>query len=937
MITYTLIACPSDKKKKLKDFNPRGQTWLVSDLHSKLELQNLFVEDASFLEEDSVLRASELWKKLLFRVRPSLELVSKEFLLVSVQGILEKRGVDDEAIVDVSAQALDYVQQLLPLLCHPRGDEMLREWFGSYPQGKTRWFSWYELSLQIWKMALQQGFIGHSWAGGVLLNEFGFEQFWKRKLVVDLGVEINQIDVELLQHMGRYLEIEVLVPCPPWALDYDLLLKPYGKLLERDVSDLIKEAKLEEVSHRQENGNREYLRFTTMLGEAKEAVARIRTWIDQGVSPEKIAIVSPKIEMYWPVLEGLLNVEGVFAAKNMTTRYQSFKEVQRWLCGLKLLVNQPESEDLETEIFATEEEEEGALRESSSSTLHYEKFKVIFSSLYDRSDLERSQKIKDRYLSSLSRKTKMNRTEFVSLALKCWPGEKRSELLEGLLQEIIKECRPKTVMNMDQWLQYLEFKACKKEVILKKHIKSGVRCTNLLSVDYGDFSKIVFCGLMDSELKQKEKTQISFMDILSLSEQFGFNLTHVEKSLLEFEVRWVLDINASELVVTTASTDFSSRIESPSQLWLEGAQRENVDLEKVSVPKMTRWDYLQRQEKTLICEKKNWDNQRGALLCCAVAQDLGSEELELFPPNRSLRLSASGLETYLEFPFLYAIKYLFHLSDLPSLDLDVDAMTRGNLMHGLFEQLTETPMKFDYTNEEILSLIDRCRRDYHIHLADERLWPPLRKKYLQLARRFLKEEKEYRQKFPDFTTVAREAKIEGYVNTVTGKLSSEAKENGEWWPFKGAADRVDQDAFGNVVILDYKSSNNGLKQFSHWVEKRKLQLALYAQAMENGLVPSLKVKEVEGAFYYVSRTMERFIGFKQKENSGHLFDCEDMKRNKILREEKQELYKGINQLVSSAIKGIREGHFEPFSEDTKYELAEEWKNICRIPERVNKR
>ena len=441
--------------------------------------------------------------------------------------------------------------------------------------------------------------------------------------------------------------------------------------------------------------------------------------------------------------------------------------------------------------------------------------------------------------------------------------------------------------------------------------------------------------MTDSQLRQREKTLISFSDVLSLAQKFGFNLHHVEKGLLEFEARWFLEAGFEQSIMMVAVSDFSGKIETPSRIWLEGVADQGGDMDKISVPSKTRWDYLQRQDSVNMSQNKDWSELQAENVFRTVDQDLGLQELDVFSPQKEQRLSASRLETYLECPFIYAIKYLFKLSDLPHLDLDMNAMTRGNLMHALFERAMQTEDIFSFSQEQLLSFIDQCRQDYEISLADERLWLSLREKYLQLLQRFLNVEKEYRVLFPKARVVSCEAEIKGYINTQTGEFSKETDDfqGQEFWPFIGSVDRIDQDDVGCTVIVDYKSSNNGLRQVHSWVEKKKLQLALYAQAVEKGLVEGLQVKEVEAALYYVSRTMDRSIGFRLEPHSGNLMSTDDRKKNKISSDEKMSLFTEINQLVVEAIEGIKKGSFSPISEDENFQIPLEWEALCRVPDK----
>src|SRR5690606_38518098 len=123
--------------------------------------------------------------------------------------------------------------------------------------------------------------------------------------------------------------------------------------------------------------------------------------------------------------------------------------------------------------------------------------------------------------------------------------------------------------------------------------------------------------------------------------------------------------------------------------------RSRGDTEAVDKPEDTRWDELQRASFPVISELKKWSKEFSQQLEASLLRDLGHRPQESFGQNLALSLSVSQIENYLKCPFKFAAARLFCLSDLPSLDLDIDHLTRGQLMHALFESLTEEPMRFD--------------------------------------------------------------------------------------------------------------------------------------------------------------------------------------------------------------------------------------------------
>jgi hypothetical protein len=416
-----------------------------------------------------------------------------------------------------------------------------------------------------------------------------------------------------------------------------------------------------------------------------------------------------------------------------------------------------------------------------------------------------------------------------------------------------------------------------------------------------------------------------------LAAKFGFHMASEDQAKREFEARWVMDSCRRELVLCVPETDFAGAAQAPSWLWLRGA-REAGSHDKITLPDATRWDSLQQsaglEDLSKLAAEREWCAAQTEFLKKALGEDMGTVLPEAYGPHLIKNLSPSAIETYLDCPFVFAAKYLFKLSDVASLDLEVDASRRGSFMHKVFELLTREPMRFDYARNELEALLEEARKESDIEFADERLWPPLKERYLDLAKRFLEFERDYRAGFPEIRTVAREVKVQGYLNPATGELSTKAAPG--HLSFAGRIDRIDEDGGGHLAIMDYKSSKGALSQYGSWIKNNRIQLLLYAMAVENGLT-ELSARPVLAALYYVARPLSREIGFKVEGVKQGLYDTSGRAQNKIEADAKQRLFNEATELVKGAVARILAGDFKPSPrERTKCDGCE-WSGICRAP------
>lgn len=922
MLTLQSISSPRDQRHFLDCFDPERETWVVSDLKSKLDLQRSLLEKRDFLPGDSVVRASELWKALLTRLRPDLQMVSREFAVTILGQKLALRDEDWVRSPGAPQTAYDYMSQLMPVLAHPSGEEMMREWFEANPASEVRWGRWFSLSLDLWKEFLQEGFVAPPWVSGVLVNEPDLGLVWSRPLVFDLGAELNQVEADLIISLSTHFDITVLRPEPEWAEEYEKTLVAY-QIFERKLKVTKKPAPSDEA--KKSGVPPTYHKYTTMIAEVKDATALVRKWLDgkdgaSAVEPTCIAIVAPDIECYWPALACYLDTEGIPCQKDQVRRLHAYPDIARWLAYLRLKTGAFAEADVEIGLFDS--------LGRSPRLISYERFKTLYATIYDRDDLYRVETVADRFRVELEESEESGRDDFVAWSLRQLPEEAEFQRVESLYRRLFAECPQSMRLTIQRWMAYLEQIASKVECRVRDGDPDGISCINLSSAENSPATHMIVLGLTEAALKQGGGTAVLFSDISSLAYEFGFHLASEDQAKLEFEARWITDGSERELVLTVPETDFAGGVQAASWLWVRGA-KEQGSLDAITLPASTRWDEIQRSGMRRIAQERGWSAPHRLYMENSLSQDLGLMPLDAFGGEFVTRLSPSAIEDYLDCPFIFAAKRLFKLSDVAELDLEVDASRRGSLMHKLLELLTREPMRFDYSEEEYANLVDAAKTESRLELADPRLWPPLKARYTDLARRFVAFERENRKKFPETRTIGREYDIAGYLDPKTGHLHRDPHAGD--LKFIGTIDRVDQDQSGHLAIMDYKSSMSSVAQFGSWLKKNQIQLLLYAMAVENGLT-SLEPRPVVAALYYSVRPLNRDYGFLVEGVEQGLYEIPDKrKRNRISPEEKERLFAEGENLVRTAVGQMLEGRFEPNPRDKKDCLDCQWSALCRAP------
>lgn len=892
-------------------YNPRQQSWLVSDLRTKLELQQKILERDGQYVDEAVLRASDLWKILLKRLEPRLRLVSDHFARSLLRSIMDEHV----EILGVNSSAEDslfsYIDQMAPIIFHPDGTRRLDEWFDSHPEAKNRWGEWYlRARFCVVKLIEEHRVITADWITSYLQTFTELEQVWETPLVVDLSSEISRVEAEILRVLSRSVDILILEPAPGWRDEFSYLLRPYEDL--RGQAKQVRVAEGMALMKKQV----EVLRFSGMLAETKYAVGKVREWLEAGIAMENIAVIAPDIEMYWPVLQAFLQEEGVAYQKDITHKVQSLPSVTRWMSMLRAKSGKLSTSDIEISFFERQE----------SHGLRYEEFKALFKSLYVSDDLSRNQLIHRIYYEQMDLSGFVSRDEFVGKALTFW-NTHETDVVQVILRELLQNALVQTKLNWKEWLSYLETIVASKEFTLEKGQPSGIMVTKLMSASSPKALYRIFLGLSDEALKSRVKTQLMGQDYFDLAKDMGFYLENPDQSDLAFELKHLAEADSKMDLYCFGGADFSGSLQSPSTFWME-AQRQSpssVSVETLTLPLETRWDQLQHAPD--LRGQRPWLVGRKALLEDHLLRDLGKKEALPLKLGQAPRISVSSLESYLDCPFVFAAQRYFRLQDHPDIDLDVDHRTRGQLAHALFEKLTVEPMRFDWSSEELDGVLESIKVEKKLLFADPRLWIPLKKKHVQVGLRFLQFEKKWRDEFRKTKTLAREARFEFYFDHNTGAFSQVPLENS--YRISGQIDRIDGDDEGHLLVIDYKSSGGGISAHSSWLKNHQLQLLFYAWVIEKSLVKDVQ-GEVIGLFYYLFKTFER-KGFRIDELAGSLYPPLKRKDKNATAEAKEAYLAELSQLVTDTLRRISQGDVAAKPKDPAECKSCDWRRLCRAP------
>jgi len=898
-------------------------SWVVTDVRSKLAIQRRLLSGNhgengyAFVSGKSVLRANEVWQEAARKIDPELQIVSRELMLTAIAGWLADREEPWLKAPGAAKTAFAYIRQLLPILALEDGAEsLLEDWLASEDpsreSSRERWRDWYRISSDLWKKLKEKKLCAGAWLPGWLIaHRELLDDALSRNFVFDLGAELSHVEAELLLTLAAKRQVRVLRPSPEWESDYpecrlaaDWLIK---QAPVRVVECLVKDDK----SHASpEAGERIYRRLPSASAEVKEAVAMARRWLESGVAPTSIAIVAPDLEAYWPVLSIHLEAEGIPSSKAVVSALHSFPDMMKWLARLRIRTGIPDPRDLEADVFG-----------DGQPAISYQGFREVFSRVYEASDLNLSHDLIRYFQTEFKDRgqwddDRLTRDRFIALAASLLRTGDDMGRATRALKAVLEECPPDLEFQGSQWVKYFAEAMAKVEVNVIPAVVDGVWCVNLGSLEGIDCSHIVAMGLHEGALRSQLGTAVQTTDLRAIERDLGFVIDGEDRKRGEFEARWILMQDRAASVLLFAETDLAGTVQTPSWTWLAGAWAVNQQTPEIEVPKETRFDALMKRSFDQIGS----EDQRARL-----RYERGDAQPAKFGGGLVQKLSASSIDAVSRCPLQFALSRILALRDPGEIDLDADMSRQGSLQHKIFEYLglKQWPSLSD---ADLLLIVDEAKSEIEKQdgkplVRTPQAWNSLRRRMLRVARGVLEFERAERVKHPDLKTVGCEVPFEGEF--AVGESSTS---------IRGSIDRVDQDAKGRTVIIDYK--NRAYHQnYSTWARNQYWQPLVYAYALENGWTKPRLQGALAGIFIFDVTKKSRGNGLRLADGNFDLFEIVEEKKARYMqtRQDVEESYEQLKARVAEVRRILDSGDFRP--EPHKKEDCErcQWVYACRAP------
>lgn len=897
MLEFTLVKHPDDIRTKLSEFNPQTTTWVVSDLKSKQEIQQQCINKFGFYSDEAILRVSDFWKMWMRRLSPRTQIVSSEFIRVLIGQFIELHGKAHQIEAHEAKTLYKYVSDLAPLLLHPHSLDVLTDWIEE-KNPKPIWSKWIAISQKCLDFIEQEhNCIESAWIVSYL-QKLSLEKIvWSKKLIFDLGSQMTSLEMGLLNTLSRDNQIEIIVPDPEWKNKFQYILNTY-----KDYSGFAAATAAQNMDAGQKLSPKQFIRFNSEINEIKFITSKIRQWIESGVKAEKILVLSPRIEDYWPILKFHLEAEGIHTQKDLVSSLISLGVVQRWLATIHAQTRNVTWSKLEMSY--------GSVVDQNS--LQFEKFKAAFTELLDDSDLARLLAVKDLFYQKINLEEKLKRDDFLVTILKSWisvdSGLEHKKLLQGIIKDFIQQTVDMR-LRLSDWLNLLSSRLAKKEIKVEQTTKSGVQILPINSAQVLDATHRLWIGLDESGLKGRQTSLIPLSDIEELKKTFDLALNYPEESHADFNLRWYAMAQCLDQHFTCAHVSTTGEPLSTSLYFLEN----NKKPESINSPE-TLIDIKQQQFSP--SQYKNLEKKLNL--------EIKSEPLAI-SDLKFKSLAPTDLESYDQCSFKFLARKGFRLKEFDILGLEIDPRQKGTLLHDLFKFIVQDKNYLTVSEKEISAHLEKERKERNLFPFLDVFWGPHKEKLIAIGLKFINAEK---ARLSAFTTVRHktEETIQAYYDLENFEFT-QSQPTGAHFLIRGRLDRLDiDDRTKQAMVIDYKSSKASTSNFSDkWVDNSEFQLLIYSLVVEQ----MFGVNSV-GALYYFYKTLEHKHGYLLESDNVFLNHVTFSDKTLISAKVQTEMHQSFNSKIKDIFKNIEQNIFAVKPKNAKVCEKCEWIDTCRV-------
>jgi len=912
MLEFKIIKHPDQLLEKIKSFDPQTTTWIVSDLKSKQDLQEICLEKNGYYIDDSILRISDFWKMWLRRLAPQIQIVSDDFILALVSQFIAKFGTDLGLHKNDQQTLFQYMSDLATLILHKPSQESLREWILE-KQPTPRWAQW-EIKAQacVNYIIHEHHCLSSNWMVSFIQTLDLQKIKWPKKIIVDLGAQMTSLEMGVLNTLSKSQTIEIIVPDPDWKHKFKYLLRTYT-----DYIGYVKYKNVQLSKYTQSIHEKNFFRFESEINEIKFITYQIRQWLDHGIELDKMCILSPRLESYWPILKIHFDAEGIKTQKETVSKAISLGIVQKLLSFIEAQTADVRWENLENAYTVLIDNDSFLAKFDNRELINkFHKFKAQFIELVDSEDLTKSEDIKKIFFQKINLSEILTRNDFLRRLLVYWYEVDPQLQFDTILQTVIKDFVQNSALvhlSFIDWYDLLKLRLSQIEIKTGNGFDKGLSVLPLNSSRVIGYTHKIWFGLDESGLLGRQNKSIPTEDIAELKQTFDLAFDYPEESISDFNLRWYSMSQCEVQIFTSANISAKAEILNISQFFIEHCKK------PISVDALTVLD----------SEQQYFDLTQNNKLQFKL--ELESRELSIPISDVVIKsISPSDLETYSKCSFKFLVRKGFKLQNLDPEGYEIENRQKGNLIHGLFQYLVKDKKYLSFTDAEILDYLEQFRLQNRLFVNLDYFWTSQKKRFFKLAKEFAAFEKE---RLASLTTIEHyvEHPVEIYFDLAKSELTNEQPQN-KYYLIRGRFDRMDVDRKSkSAIIFDYKSNKSDSTTYSNkWIETSQFQLLLYT-----ALVEKIFNFKVIGGLYYFYKNFKHNYGYLLPNVSYELEQTLITQKNTLVNsDEFLELLADFKNKIVDIFNNIDQKKYSVSPSDNKNCNQCEAIRICRIQNRM---
>ena len=888
MLTFLNISHPEQIKKILKDYPVEDYTWIVSDLKSKFDLQEMSLQKKGYYSDDECLRISDFWTIWFRRLCPDFQIISLESLQIIVAQIFEQqsdRFIFTEHQLPTLIHYLDY---LFPLFASDQHQQLM-DWFAEnkFNHDQHPWYKWYLSAYYFYKELIQKKVALPQWQSSLLLQQDLSVLNINKPLVLDLATEMTSIEMTMFKLISQKTDVFIIHPEPEWKDRYHFLLNTYKNHL--GYGQLVNFPVVDKAVYKPEN----FKRFATEITEVQWIVTTVREWLNQGIRPQNIGLFSSRQEEYWPQLLLYFKAEGIPLQKALVGSFLSKGFFQSLNAKLKTLGSKVSWESLEM-VYSVDQQK--------ISSLTFEKFKALYLELTEVDELARHDFIKDLYYRKIDFSKKMSRDEFFSVvlteALKISEDIDILQDLSGLFKEVMAQSLDEK-WSFESWFTLWTARLARKEFKIAEAAVDGVQLRSFGAVYMDEITHRIWYGLDESAFQGGKTALIPLADIEELKKTFDFPMSYPEESHDEFNLRWQSMATVEKSFFSCSHVSVKAEPLTTSLFILENNSSPDIK----DFVDQTRWGALQRNYKIQPGSKLSWDI------------DLSTKPALKFKPEQ---ISVHDLISLADCEFKLLAQKGFRLRDESAVSVELDPLQKGTVYHGLFEYLIKDHHFKSVTEQQIDLFLEEFRKNNNLFPKEELFWSLQKSKFLSVAIKFVEHEKT-RLKNSDLEFIL-EKSFEFKYDFLT---------------LRGRIDRIDVDRkTQSYLIYDYKRSDSShLNYAEKWISEKEFQLLVYVMAL---IQEGISVDKVKGAMYYFYQKFQIYKGGYWQDADTADTSCfssqiEFKKKTQQSPQDLLQLISDFEEQLKILLEKISKQTFWAIPQDEDDCQKCDWRTLCRAP------